>query len=57
LYPVDVPPIIVGDNWGDESKTFLDSIDMLVRVGGGKQSLEECNEAKKQGIKVVEYDL
>ncbi|KAH3761015.1 ADP-ribosylation factor family [Pelomyxa schiedti] len=34
--------VIVGDNWGDESHTFLTSIDMLVLVGeGGKQSNAE----------------
>jgi len=39
-YPVD-REIIVGKNWGDESKTFLDYIDVLIKVGGGKQSKEE----------------
>lgn len=33
--------IIVGDNWGDESETFLKKIDALVRIGGGKQSEKE----------------
>lgn len=32
---------IVGDNWGDESEVFLESIDELVKVGGGKQSAAE----------------
>jgi len=33
--------IIVGTNWGDESQTFLTSIDELIKVGGGKQSAAE----------------
>ena len=33
--------ILVGDNWGDESRAFLASIDVLLRVGGGKQSVAE----------------
>ena len=49
--------IIVGDNWGDESEKFLDSIDVLVRIGGGKQSIAETKKAKEMGIKVVEHDL
>jgi hypothetical protein len=48
---------LIGDNWGDESETFLDSIDALVRVGGGKQSLEETKKAKKRNLKVLEFDL
>ncbi len=52
-YPVD-KEIIVGDNWGDESKTFLKYIDMLIKVGGGKQSIEEYNRFK--GPK-IEFEL
>jgi len=48
---------IVGEDWGDESPTFLSNIDVLVRVGGGKQSMEETEEAKDKGIPVYEYDL
>lgn len=33
--------VIVGTNWGDESSTFLASIDELIKVGGGKQSAAE----------------
>lgn len=39
-YPVD-EEIIVGENWGDESQTFLDYIDCLIKVGGGPQSEKE----------------
>ncbi|MFA5313829.1 MAG: hypothetical protein WC375_11045 [Methanomassiliicoccales archaeon] len=55
-YPVD-HAIIVGTEWGEESETFLGHIDMLVRVGGGKQAIKETEEAKKRGIKVLEFDL
>jgi hypothetical protein len=48
---------IVGDNWGDESKAFLASIDVLVRIGGGAQSKKECQEANVLGIPVIEYEL
>ena len=49
--------IIVGDNWGNESEEFLHYIDVLVRVGGGKQSLAEVTRAKELGITVFEYEL
>lgn len=48
---------IVGDNWGDESQTFVNKIDILVRVGGGPQSFSEVQMAKEKGIEVLEYDL
>jgi hypothetical protein len=46
-YPVD-EKIIVGTEWGDESQTFLDYIDCLIRVGGGDQSLDEVKTFRKQ---------
>jgi len=57
-YDVD-ETIIEGDNWGDESETFLSKLDVFVRIGGGKQSLEETEAARgKKNIKAVyEYDL
>ena len=57
-YDVD-ESIIEGDDWGDESETFLNAIDVFVRIGGGKQSLEETEKAKsKKNIKAVyEFDL
>ena len=48
---------IVGDEWGDESRTFLSQIDILVRVGGGKQSISEEAEARKLNIQVISYEL
>lgn len=56
-FPVDEKPIIIGDNWGDESETFLNSIDALIRIGGGIQSHLETQEAKKKNIQVLEYEL
>jgi len=45
---------IVGANWGDESATFLSSIDELIKVGGGEQSKAEF--ASFRGPK-EEFDL
>ena len=33
--------ILEGADWGDESETFLDYIDQLIKVGGGPQSEAE----------------
>jgi hypothetical protein len=49
--------IIVGTEWGDESETFLMNIDILVRIGGGKQSIAETKKAKEMNIETLEYDL
>ena len=56
-YPVsDIT--MVGRNWGDESETFLEAINILVRIGGGEQSMREVEMAKKiRGIDIIEYDL
>ncbi|WP_299433928.1 hypothetical protein [uncultured Aquimarina sp.] len=32
---------IVGKKFGDESEAFVDYIDILIRIGGGKQSRKE----------------
>lgn len=40
VYPVK-NVIIVGNRFGDESEKFVRYIDMLVRIGGGKQSRHE----------------
>jgi len=42
LYPVD-KQIIKGKEFGDESVFFIEYIDCLIRIGGGKQSLNEVN--------------
>jgi len=44
-YPVG-RKIIVGDSWGDESDTFLEYIDELIKVGGGDQSEREFDAFK-----------
>ncbi|MDP3640473.1 MAG: hypothetical protein Q8R53_04725 [Nanoarchaeota archaeon] len=49
--------ILIGDDWGDESATFLDSIDVLVKVGGGKQAIAEMNAFRETGKPVREYQL
>ncbi len=49
--------IIVGNEWGQESETFLKSIDVLVRVGGGGQAHRETETFKKLKKQVIEYDL
>jgi len=56
LYAVD-EKIIEGENWGDESSTFLTLLDGMIRVGGGKQSLRETEVIKAAGKPVIEYEL
>ena len=49
---------IVGSNWGEESESFLKAINILVRIGGGEQSMREVEMAKKmREIDIIEYDL
>lgn len=57
-FPVD-EVIIVGDNWGEESETFLNRIDVLVRAGGGEQTARETELFKKRRLdaEVLEMDL
>ncbi len=56
LYPVDESHI-VGENWGDESLTFVHSVDGLLRVGGGAQSKREAKMIAEKGGEVIEYEL
>ena len=49
--------IIIGKEWGDESTQFLKYCDMLIRIGGGKQSLKEVDEFKKMGKPLIEFEL
>lgn len=55
-YPVH-KEIFVGNNWGDESERFINEIDILIRVGGGEQSLAEVAMAHERGIMTMEFDL
>jgi len=48
---------IIGQSWGDESATFLNSIDYLIKVGGGRQSEIEFQAAIDMGIPVEEFCL
>ena len=47
LYPVD-KKIIFGKNFGDESQAFVNYIDILLRIGGGKQSRKEVEMFKQK---------
>jgi len=51
VYSVD-KSIIVGEEWGDESDTFLDYIQVLVKIGGGEQSDKEIEHAKRKNIPI-----
>ena len=55
-YPVE-KEVIVGSELGDESDTFLDYVDVIVRVGGGEQSLREVATFQERGGKTYEYEL
>ena len=55
LFHVD-EKIIVGDKFGDESKVFIDYIDILVKIGGGQQSEKEAAMAVKQNIPIMNMD-
>ena len=49
--------ILEGEEWGDESRRFLDGIDLLVKIGGGEQSEQETDRARERGMEVIEYTL
>jgi len=55
-FPCDQEALI-GEDWGEESVHFLNNIDVLVRVGGGEQSMKEAKMAKEKHLPVYEYDL
>ncbi len=50
-FPVD-KSIIVGEEWGDESDEFLNNIDVIIKIGGGEQSMKEINKAKQKNIPI-----
>ena len=67
-FPTDEEPIIVGENWGDESNAFVygtktpghpheNGLDALVRIGIGKQSLDEASKVREMQKPTYEYDL
>ena len=47
LYSVD-KAIIYGKDFGDESQAFVNYIDILIRIGGGKQSRKEVELFKEK---------
>jgi 2'-5' RNA ligase len=53
LFPCD-ESYFIGDKFGEESPFFLQYINFLIKIGGGKQSIKEFKDFK--GPK-VEYDL
>ena len=56
LYEVD-QILYEGEKFGDESNAFIDMIDILIKVGGGKQSQKEYDMAEEKGITTIEYEL
>lgn len=48
---------IIGDEWGDKSEEFLNNIDVLLRVGGRTQLMEEAEKARRKGIRIYEYEF
>jgi len=55
-YPVD-ETVIIGKKFGDESSMLIDSINILVKIGGGDQSDTEMNMAEEAGLQVMEYEF
>ncbi|CAF0713517.1 unnamed protein product [Brachionus calyciflorus] len=49
--------VIVGNKWGDESETFIDYISVLIKIGGGRQSIKELEMAKFKNKIIFEYKL
>ena len=56
IFPVD-EQLVVGDSWGDESPTFVNMLDAIIRIGYGKQSISETDQVKVRGFRAFEYDL
>jgi len=56
LFPVD-REIWAGSEWGDESPTFVEVIDAIIRIGEGKQSMAETALVKAKGLPAFEYEL
>ena len=48
---------VFGDNFGDESRSFINGIDVLYKIGVGEQSDKELKMAKEKKMQVFEYDL
>jgi hypothetical protein len=55
-YPV-VRKQIIGTEWGDESVAFISQLDILVRIGGGKQSIAEAQAFGQTGKLLIQHEL
>lgn len=53
LFPVD-EKIIVGEKFGDESEVFINYINVLIKVGGGKQSDKELKMSIEKNIPIMD---
>jgi predicted Rossmann-fold nucleotide-binding protein len=49
--------IYSGEFFGDESEAFVDSLDVLIKIGGGDQSQKELEMAEEDGLSVLDFDL
>ena len=56
LFPVDEAHEI-GLQWGDESAAFVTSLDLIIRIGGGVQSHNECKAMAASGKPVIAREL
>lgn len=49
--------VVIGADWGDESKTLGEAPDLLFLFGGGKNSLKDCEAAIASGKKLIAVRL
>lgn len=56
LFPTDELKLI-GENWGDESSTFVSMLDGIIKIGGGKQSAREFEEVLSSGKPGMSYEV
>ncbi len=49
--------VIEGEKWGDESARFIEMIDVLYAIGGGRQATKEVLMAQEKGIEVKCIEL
>lgn len=49
--------VVIGTDWGDESKTLGEAPDLLFLFGGGKNSLKDCDAALASGKKLIAVRL
>lgn len=58
LYPVN-ETVLIGEDWNDprESQALIERVDVLVKIGGGPQSILEADMARQAGLMVIEFSL